>query len=497
MDDQDDSQLPIEIPGLDEATESWYQLDGNEHREDVQQVGVIDEPSNSNEGQGGLPFGYNGDSNTSVANLPFGIGSNAQGVPFEDAGEDRLPSVVGEQPLVVKEVPIRETPMTNPPIIQKQVSIPVVATPEVVPPVVRATVVVAPEVVTPVVRAPVVATPEVVPPVVRAPVVVAPEVVPPVVAIPATLSPVEIVAKEKVNPLFESTIEPQQIMETAVIDFEEIAITQQTEAPVETEMWTMDAKEPDMEQLYSIQDEVVEYVHEADEQLLYATNSDSIFNPELESEAQNNSQAFDYPLESIPVDNQSQLILKLHPAKALRVDLSEHPGLEGLLAEAFYAIGAEDWDAASESFQQLAASKPEDANVFNNYGISLLQKGLAMTRSQNPEIVAQSEMQFRSSILSLREAAKKQPSNSTILLNLSHALLASGRVDKALQIIRVHNSTNDSSEGKNLEAAILAAQGHSAMAKQILETLSSQLKQSPNTSLLDVVIATNLAKLAQ
>ena len=467
LDDQDDSQLPIEIPGLDEATESWYQLDGNEHREDVQQVGVIDEPSNSNEGQGGLPFGYNGDSNTYVANLPFGIGSNAQGVPFEDAGEDRLPSVVGEQPLVVKEVPIPETPMTNPPLIQKQVSIPVVATPEVVPPVVRA------------------------------PVVVAPEVVTPVVAIPATLTPVDSVTKEIVNPLFESTIEPQQIMEPAVIDFEEIAITKQTEAPVETEMWTMDAKEPDMDQLYSIQDEVIEYVHEADEQLLYATNSDSIFNPELESEAQNNSQLFDYPLESVPMDNQSQLILKLHPAQALRVDLSEHPSLEGLLAEAFYAIGAEDWDTASESFQQLAASKPEDANIFNNYGISLLQKGLAMTRSQNPEIVAQSEMQFRSSILSLREAAKKQPSNSTILLNLSHALLASGRVDKALQIIRVHNSTNDSSEGKNLEAAILAAQGHSAMAKQILETLSSQLKQSPNTSLLDVVIATNLAKLSQ
>ena len=467
MDDQDDSQLPIEIPGLDEATESWYQLDGNEHIDDVQQVEVIDEPSKSTEGQGGLPFGYNGASNTNVANLPFGIGSNAQGVPFEDAGENRLPSVVGEQPLVVKEVPIPETPMTNPPLIQKQVSIPVVATPEVVPPVVRA------------------------------PVVVAPEVVTPVVAIPATLTPVDSVTKEIVNPLFESTIEPQQIMEPAVIDFEEIAITKQTEAPVETEMWTMDAKEPDMDQLYSIQDEVIEYVHEADEQLLYATNSDSIFNPELESEAQNNSQLFDYPLESVPMDNQSQLILKLHPAQALRVDLSEHPSLEGLLAEAFYAIGAEDWDTASESFQQLAASKPEDANIFNNYGISLLQKGLAMTRSQNPEIVAQSEMQFRSSILSLREAAKKQPSNSTILLNLSHALLASGRVDKALQIIRVHNSTNDSSEGKNLEAAILAAQGHSAMAKQILETLSSQLKQSPNTSLLDVVIATNLAKLSQ
>jgi thioredoxin-like negative regulator of GroEL len=118
-----------------------------------------------------------------------------------------------------------------------------------------------------------------------------------------------------------------------------------------------------------------------------------------------------------------------------------------------------------------------------------------MTRSLNPEIVAQSELQFRSSILSLREAAKKQPSNSTILLNLSHALLSSGRVDKALQIIRVHNSTNNSSEGKNMEAAVLAAQGYSAMAKQILETVSNQLKQSPDPNLLDVVIASNLAKL--
>jgi len=242
---------------------------------------------------------------------------------------------------------------------------------------------------------------------------------------------------------------------------------------------------------------VVEYVHESDEPVLYTTNSQSHFNPGLESEPQNMSHDFHYPLESIPMDNQSQLVLKLHPAKALGVDLSQHPGLEGLLAEAFYAIGAEEWDNASESFQQLAASKPEDANIFNNYGLSLLQKALAMTRSLNPEIIAQSEIQFRSSILSLREAAKKEPGNPTILLNLSHALLASGRIDKALQIIRAHNSTNNSSEGKNMEAAVLAAQGHSAMAKQILVALSSQLKQSSDPNILDVIIASNLAKLTQ
>ena len=61
--DQDDSPLPLEIPGLDEATESWYQLDGNDSIVAVQQVKTVDEQSNSNKSQGGLPFGYNGDSN--------------------------------------------------------------------------------------------------------------------------------------------------------------------------------------------------------------------------------------------------------------------------------------------------------------------------------------------------------------------------------------------------------------------------------------------------
>lgn len=433
MDDQDDSPLPLEIPGLDEATESWYQLDGNEPKEAVQQAESVDEQSNSNKSQGGLPFGYNGDSNINEPNLPFGIGSNAQGVPFEDAGMDRLPSVVAEQPLVINEVTISE-----PSITQNQPIVPVVAT------------------------------------------------------------PVENVIKEKINPLFESTVEQQKSVESPVIESKEIVSTPQiTEAHMGAELWTINAEVPDMEQLYSVKEEVVEYVHESDEPVLYATNSQSYFNPELDSESQHQAQDFHYPLESIPVDNQSQLILKLHPAKALGVDLSQHPELESLLSEAFYAIGAEEWDGATESFQQLAASKPEDANIFNNYGLSLLQKALAMAKSQNPETIAQSEIQFRSSILSLREAAKKQPNNSTILLNLSHALLASGRVDKALQIIRVHNSTSDSNEGKNMEAAVLAAQGQSAIAKQILETVSNQLKQSSNSPLSDDVIDSNLAKLSQ
>ena len=441
VDDQDNSPLPNEIPGLDEAAESWYQLDGNEQLEPEEVSEQGDENSNSSKEQGGLPFGFNGDSNTNIPNLPFGIGSNAQGVPFDDAGMDKLPSVVVKQESIADEQEV---------IVQDEdlISIP----------------------------QPLANQPEA-PLIVPAPAVEVPEV--------------------HTNPLFESTVEPQQAIEISMPEPEAVVEAPQiTDASDDSEIWTINAATPDMEEIYSTEEQIVEYVHESDEPVIYATNSESHFNPEMNINSQSTAQEFNSPLESIPVDNQSRLILELHPAKALGVDLSEHPNLEELLAEAFYSISIEDWNRAAESFQQLAASKPNDANIFNNYGLSLLQRALTMTQSQKPEIVSQSEIQFRSSILSLREAAKTQPENPTILLNLSHALLASGRTDKALQIIRVHNSTNNSTEGQNLEAAALAAQGKGALAKQMLQAVHNGLNQSSKSHHSDKIISSNLAKFA-
>ena len=454
VDDQDNSPLPNEIPGLDEAAESWYQLDGNEQLESKQEPQQVVDDSDSSKEQGGLPFGFNGDSNTNEPNLPFGIGSNAQGVPFEDAGEERLPSVVGEQVVAVQSEEVISIP--SPP--QKQPEAPIIVPPP--------TVEVQPE----------------------APIIVPPPPLPP---------PPTVEVEEQTNPLFESTVEPQQAVEISMPEPEAVVeATQIIEANADNEMWTINAATPDMEEIYSTEEQVVDYVHESDEPVIFATNSKSHFNPEKNSNSQNTSQEFHSPLESIPVDDQSLLILELHPAKALGVDLSQHPNLEGILAEAFYSIGAEDWNSAAESFQQLAASKPNDASIFNNYGLSLLQRALVMNKSQNPEIVSQSETQFRSSILSLREAAKTQPGNPTILLNLSHALLASGRIDKALQIIKVHNSTTNSKEGQNLEAAALAAQGQGALAKQMLQAVHNELNQSSKPHLFDEIISSNLAKFA-
>lgn len=430
LDDQDSSPLPNEIPGLDEAAESWYQLDGNEQIRPIHGQDNVAENTNQGNDSGGLPFGLSGNSNINSPNLPFGIGSNSQGIPFDDAGDEKLPSVIAE-PVVSN--PSITTVISTPPV-ENQVEQPIVVVPE------------------------------------------------------------KINTQTNTNPLFESTIEPQETEMSIPLQEEVIDTPQILEANPDSEMWTINAASPDMDAIYSSDEQVVEYVHESDEPIIYVTDSQAHFNPGADDISHNSQQQFHSPLESSFQDDQSQLILKLHPAKALGIDLSLHPELEDLLAEAFYSIASEDWTQAAKLFQNLITSKPDDTNLFNNYGLSLLQRALEMNKSQNLDIVSQSETQFRSAILALREAAKSQPNNSTILLNLSHALLASGRTDKALQIIRVHNSTNNSIEGRNLEAAALAALGQGESSKQILLTVHNEQKQSSKPHLIDQIITSNLEK---
>ena len=71
---QDDGMvLPSEVPGLDEAAEAWYDLEGIERPEDSPE---------ENESTS-LPFGFGGESLTNVSRLPFGIGSHREGIPFD------------------------------------------------------------------------------------------------------------------------------------------------------------------------------------------------------------------------------------------------------------------------------------------------------------------------------------------------------------------------------------------------------------------------------
>ena len=92
--------LPTEVPGLDDAADAWYDLEGMERPAEEKEP----EPTSS------LPFGFGGESLTNVSRLPFGIGSHRDGIPFdvEDGSETNeedngpVPPVVFAQENVVE-----------------------------------------------------------------------------------------------------------------------------------------------------------------------------------------------------------------------------------------------------------------------------------------------------------------------------------------------------------------------------------------------------------
>jgi Flp pilus assembly protein TadD len=178
--------------------------------------------------------------------------------------------------------------------------------------------------------------------------------------------------------------------------------------------------------------------------------------------------------------------LDIHPAQALGVRLDGLPELEPTLRQGFEALGNESWAQAAIAFQKLAARMPGDAAVFNNYGLSLLQRALTMAKSPDLELQTLASTQFESSILALREAAKSAPTEGTILLNLAHALLVSGRAEKAIGLVQMHDQTQpQTTVSGNLQAAALVSMGESGAAKSLLQRLHQ-----------DAVVRANLDRLS-
>ena len=95
--DSQNDDLPTEIPGLDDAAESWHDLEGSANDEN-DSGDSSHEPNN----RSSLPFGFAGESNFHVSRLPFGIGSHAEGIPFDnDPNQDSVIEV--EQVHVIDE----------------------------------------------------------------------------------------------------------------------------------------------------------------------------------------------------------------------------------------------------------------------------------------------------------------------------------------------------------------------------------------------------------
>lgn len=106
--------LPTEVPGLDEAADAWYDLEGMERPVEEKEP----EPSSS------LPFGFGGESLTNVSRLPFGIGSHRDGIPFDvehttETNED-VPKPEPESPVVSADENAAEPVSIAPPVETEQ-----------------------------------------------------------------------------------------------------------------------------------------------------------------------------------------------------------------------------------------------------------------------------------------------------------------------------------------------------------------------------------------
>ncbi len=224
--------------------------------------------------------------------------------------------------------------------------------------------------------------------------------------------------------------------------------------------WKIDAPIPNYEEIYDEGNEVIEVTYDSldDDVLVYDHESDSP------------AAVFHSPLEAAPsaVQPKPSIRLKLHPIMAMGVDISGHPELNEFLQAGFDGLMQRQWIQAARSFQKIASKKPTDPYVFNNYGIALLQRALDLKDGDDERQRPMADAQFESSILALREAAKNAPAEGEILLNLAHALIESGRSEKALGIMNVHNLRSpDSASGLNSAAV---AMFHLGQLSQAMDT---------------------------
>ena len=98
--------LPSEVPGLDDAAAAWYDLEGIDPPQEEESDLTAEA---STEQQGNLPFGFQGSSNVYDSRLPFGIGSFAEGIPFESAVAEASGEVASQHA-----VPPTESPASAP-----------------------------------------------------------------------------------------------------------------------------------------------------------------------------------------------------------------------------------------------------------------------------------------------------------------------------------------------------------------------------------------------
>ena len=242
--------------------------------------------------------------------------------------------------------------------------------------------------------------------------------------------------------------------------------------------YQIQAKAVDMEELYAAPEQVVEHTFEDEE---------------LTSEVEVN-------LDEYPEQDASEEIIfapelvssepDLFPAQALQIDTANDSELSSLLSSGFDALSQGSWDQAARSFRTMAAKRPGDASILNNYGLALLQHAIDLDEDDfnDPDAV---DSQYEAAIMALKQAAKSDPEESLILYNLGTALVSSGRYEKALRIFDVVMERSDSPKVHTLNGRAAAHMGMGSF-----DAARNDLEQAKQRDSDNEVISANLARLS-
>ena len=231
------------------------------------------------------------------------------------------------------------------------------------------------------------------------------------------------------------------------------------------DMWRIDAAAVDMEAIYAQDEQIVEVSFEEDteDSDVQVSFDDFHYSPEEDSMASDD----DAP--------------GLHPARALPVDSAGQPEIATMIDAAFEHMGNSAWMQAAQILSTASTNRQNDPSILNNLGLALLQSALEMDAQNDP----MSSSQYEASIMALRQGAKIDSDNNTILLNLSHALLVSGRSEKALGVLNVLRSREQNNiEVENAFGACLIQLGRDDEAQSILQPYASDSVVSENLALI-------------
>ena len=230
------------------------------------------------------------------------------------------------------------------------------------------------------------------------------------------------------------------------------------------DMWRIDAAEVDMEAIYAQEEQVVEVSFDGDTNDDVLVTFDDFHHSPVE--------------ESMASDEDAP---ELHPAKALSVDSAGQPEIASMVESSFEAMANSSWMQAAQILSTASNNRQNDPAILNNLGLALLQSALEMDSLNDP----MSESQYEAAIMALRQSAKIDSQNNTILLNLSHALLVSGRAEKALKVINVLRSRlSGDIEVENVFGACLIQLGRDEEAESILRPYSSDAVVRANLDLI-------------